>query len=65
MNIEGLAIHLDKGSIVFAPNAEVSIRAGVWPYKDADGNRTIFDANGNVEPGITNYFSGSDPEVPV
>ncbi|NQW99317.1 filamentous hemagglutinin N-terminal domain-containing protein, partial [bacterium] len=59
VNIEGLAIHFGKGSILFAPNAEVSVRAGVWPYKDADGNRTLFDASGNVEPGITNYYTGS------
>ena len=60
VNIEGLAVHLAKGSILLAPNAEVSIRAGVWPYKDADGNRTIFDASGSVEAGITNYYSGAN-----
>ncbi len=59
VNIEGLAVHLGKGSIVHAPNGLVSIRAGTWPYKDADGNRTIFDANGNVEAGLDNYFSGT------
>ncbi len=58
VNIEGLAIHLDKNAILLAPNAEVSIRAGIWPYKDADGNRTIFNANGSVESGITNFYSG-------
>ena len=60
VNIEGLAVHLGKGSILLAPNGEVSIRAGVWPYKDADGNRTIFKANGSVEAGITNYFTGAN-----
>ncbi len=59
VNIEGLAVHLDKNAALFAPNAEVSIRAGVWPYKDADGNRTIFGADGSVESGITNYYTGS------
>ena len=59
VNIEGLAIHFDKGSQLFAPNGEVSIRAGVWPYKDADGNGTIFGPGGSVEPGITNYFTGT------
>lgn len=59
VNIEGLAIHFGKGSQLFAPNGEVSIRAGVWPYKDADGNRTIFGPGGTVEPGITNYFTGA------
>ena len=59
VNIEGLAIHFDRSSSLFAPSAEVSVRAGTWPYKDADGNRTIFGANGNVEAGITNYFTGA------
>ena len=59
VNIEGLAIHLDKNAVLLAPNAEVSIRAGVWPYKDVDGNRTIFGPNGAVESGITNFYSGT------
>ncbi len=60
INIEGLTIHFDKNSTVLAPNAEVSVRAGVWPYKDVDGNRTIFDSTGKVESGLTNYYSGSE-----
>ena len=59
VNMEGLAIHFDKNSVLFAPNAAVSIRAGVWPYKDTGGNRTIFDASGNVEAGLTNYYTGT------
>jgi filamentous hemagglutinin family protein len=60
VNIEGLAIHFDKKSTLLAPNAEVSVRAGVWPYKDNDGNRTIFDTAGQIESGINNYYSGSN-----
>jgi filamentous hemagglutinin len=60
INVEGLTIHFEKNSTVFAPNAEVSVRAGVWPYKDVDANRTIFDSTGTVESGLTNYYSGSE-----
>ena len=60
VNVEGLAIHFDKNSTLLAPNGEVSVRAGVWPYKDGDGNRTIFDAAGNAESGIAGFFSGRD-----
>ena len=60
INVQGNVVHFDTGSTMLAPNAEVSIRAGVWPYKDAGDNRTIFDAAGVVEAGITEYYSGSD-----
>jgi len=60
VNIEGLAVHFDTNSVLFAPNAEVSVRAGVWPYKDSDGTRTIFGTNGTVNPGIVNYYSGAN-----
>ena len=60
INVEGLTIHFDKNSTVLAPNAEVSVRAGVWPYKDIDGSRTIFDATGKVESGLPNYHSGNE-----
>ena len=60
VNIEGLTIHFDKNSILLAPNAEVSVRAGVWPYKDADGNRSVFGPSGQVEPGLTGFFSGAE-----
>ena len=58
INIEGLTVHFDKDSSLFAPNAEVVVRAGSWPYKDIDGDRTIF-ANGLVEPGLALNFSGT------
>ena len=59
INVEGLAIHFDKGSTVLAPNAEVSILAGTWPYKDVNGDRTIFGADGLVELGLGAMYSGS------
>ncbi len=58
VNIEGLTIHFDYNSTLLAPNAEISVRAGVWPYKDTDGNRTIFDANGQVESSVNDFYSG-------
>ncbi len=59
VNIDGLAIHFDKNATLFAPNAEVSVRAGVWSYRDSDGNRTVFDADGRIENGLTNYYTGT------
>ncbi len=60
INVQGNVIHFDRDSTLLAPNAEVSIKAGVWPYKDAGDNRTIFDAAGVLEAGITEYYSGTD-----
>ena len=58
VNIEGLAIHFDKASTLLAPGADVMVRAGTWPYRDVNGDRTIFGADGQVEAGITSYFTG-------
>ena len=44
VNIEGLAVHFGPGSILSAPNGEVNIRAGSWPYRDQLGNPALFDA---------------------
>ncbi|MES2475937.1 MAG: filamentous hemagglutinin family protein [Verrucomicrobiota bacterium] len=59
INIEGQAIHFESDSTLFAPNAEVAVRAGTWQYKDLDGNGTIFDADGKPESGLINHYSGS------
>ncbi len=32
VNLQGLAIHLDKDSTIFAPNADVKAQAGAWNY---------------------------------
>ena len=60
IHIDGLAIHLAAGSDVFAPNADITVRAGTRTYTDADGNRTIFDATGKPEAGLTNHYTGSN-----
>ena len=58
VNVEGHAVHFGKESTLLAPNAEVNVRAGTWTYKDINGDRTIFDNNGNPEPFLaTNYSS--------
>ena len=58
INAEGRAIHLGRNATVLAPNADVTFRAGVWPYVDVDDNRTTFRADGTVEPGLASLYSG-------
>ncbi len=59
INLEGLTIRFGPDALLFAPSADVKLRTGIWPYKDADGNRTIFDAAGAAEPRLNAYFSGT------
>ena len=64
INVEGLGVHFEQGALMLAPNADVTIRAGIWPYKDADGSRTTFRENTEgalvAEPGLQFYFNGRD-----
>ncbi len=60
VNIDGLSVHFDSGSQLFVPSGLVNLRAGTRSYTDSDGNRTIFDLNGETELGLTNHFTGSD-----
>ena len=59
INAEGRAIHLGQNATVLAPNADVTFRAGVWPYVDVDDNRTTFRADGTVEAGLASLYSGA------
>lgn len=60
INIEGLAIHFGKNSIMLAPSGDVSVRAGTWPYQDLDGNRTTLNASGSDEAGLASYIDGGN-----
>jgi hypothetical protein len=62
INVEGLAVHLGEEALMVAPNADVTIRAGIWPYKDLDGNRTTIDGRLNPpgpEQRLAEFYSGS------
>ncbi len=53
INVEGVGIHFGRGSIVLAPSADVTIRAGTWSFKDTDGDRTTLDASGDDQAGLS------------
>jgi filamentous hemagglutinin len=59
INIEGLAVHFGKDSTTLAPNALVKVRAGSWTYRDVNGDRTIFDNNGNPEAFLATNYTGN------
>ncbi|MCX6983075.1 MAG: filamentous hemagglutinin family protein [Verrucomicrobia bacterium] len=57
-NAEGLAIHLGQNAMVLAPSGNVSLRAGVFPYKDADGNGTTLKPDGSEEANLGSFIGG-------
>lgn len=59
INVTGLAVHFGERADMLAPSAEVSIRAGVWPYRDPDGNRTTLTLNDQPETGLSPRFLGT------
>ena len=59
INVQGLSIQMQGSSILLAPHADVSFRAGTWTYVDVDSNHTIFKADGTtVEDALVSNFSG-------
>ena len=62
INVVGLAVNMMHDSMILAPNGDVSVRAGVWPYQDAGGNRTTLNLDGTQELGLTNYFTGTSQQ---
>jgi filamentous hemagglutinin family protein len=60
IKVTGKSIHFAEASTMWAPNADVTIRAGLWPYKDTDGNGTTLNAAGQDEPGLSTFYSGTE-----
>ncbi|MFZ4599551.1 MAG: filamentous hemagglutinin N-terminal domain-containing protein, partial [Terrimicrobiaceae bacterium] len=63
VELDGARVYFAPDSTLLVPNGRVTIRAGIWPYKDADGDRTTLVTNPltgatTPEPGLGNYFSG-------
>jgi len=62
IHVDGAAVYLDQGSIIHAPGAEVTVRAGIWPFKDADGTRTILLPDGSVQPELNSNLDGTQQQ---
>lgn len=57
VNIEGRGIYFGRGSILMAPSGDISVRAGVWPFVDADGDGTALGVGGSDQPGLSQHFT--------
>lgn len=58
VNIEGLAVHLDRDSSLMATSGDIRIRAGIWPFKDTDGDGTTLAATGSDQQGLNLQLDG-------
>lgn len=58
INVEGRGIYFAPGSIMLATSGDVSVRAGLWPFKDADGDGTTLDGQGRYQAGLSQQFEG-------
>jgi len=63
LKAEANTINFDSGSTIFAPSADVRLRAGVWPYKDEGDNRTIFAEDGAVEKALIPTALAGDSQL--
>ncbi len=64
MNVTAGTIHFDRDAIALIPNGKVTLRAGLWPYRDVDGDRTVLMPGANPgqmvpEPNLGIFFAGS------
>lgn len=48
INVDGRAIHFRENALMLAPNADVKVRAGIWTYTDANGDRTVLGPGGET-----------------
>jgi filamentous hemagglutinin len=56
INVEGRGVYFAPGSIMLATSGDVSVRAGLWPFKDTDGDGTTFDGAGRAQAGLSQQF---------
>ena len=56
INVEGRGVYFAPGSIMLATSGDVSVRAGLWPFKDIDGNGTTLDGAGRTQAGLSQQF---------
>ena len=57
VNLEGRSIHFGPGSVLIAPSGDVSVRAGLWPFVDSDGDGTVLGIGGSDQQGLSQHFT--------
>lgn len=56
-NIVGSEIYFGRGSILMAPSGDVTAQAGVWPFRDTDGDGTALEFGGNDQMGLNQHLT--------
>jgi filamentous hemagglutinin family protein len=57
VNIEGRSVYFGRGSILAAPSGDVTVRAGLWPFVDSDGDGTALGVGGGDQAGLSQHFT--------
>ncbi|OYW77296.1 MAG: hypothetical protein B7Z37_04825 [Verrucomicrobia bacterium 12-59-8] len=70
INVTGLTVYFGQNSVVYAPNAEVAISAGVWEYTSTSSSstNTLVHSKGQIyldEGTVIDVQGSTDVEVPV
>ncbi len=60
INVDGLAIHFSRNSMMLAPSGNIRLSAGLWPYRDVNGDRTTLGSDGLVESGLSTHLAGGE-----
>ncbi len=70
INVTGLTVYFGQDSVVYAPNAEVAISAGVWEYTSTNtlSTNSLVHSKGQIyldEGAVLNVQGSTDVNVPV
>ncbi|MHB1080669.1 MAG: filamentous hemagglutinin family protein [Prosthecobacter sp.] len=70
INVTGLTVYFGQDSVVYAPNAEVAISAGVWEYTStpSKSTNTLVHSKGQIyldEGAVLSVQGSTDVNVPV
>ncbi|MEI8292386.1 MAG: filamentous hemagglutinin family protein [bacterium] len=59
VNLLGLGIYLAPDAYLSATSGKISLKAGIWPYKDQDSDRTVYSAPNKIQADLgSNVQSG-------
>ena len=59
VNLLGLGIYLAPDAYLSAISGKISLKAGIWPYKDQDSDRTVYSAPNKIQADLGSNVQSS------